>query len=81
MYDNYGFSSISFIATPEMGVCSERGLRPLSFSFPFSHIGFFVLDWKKLCERGIKGVRLIIDQMQTEPDRFLVDTEFSALIQ
>ena len=48
---------------------SERGRSPLSFSFPLSHIGFFVLDWEKLCERGIMGVsvkyQLKADRTQT----------------
>jgi hypothetical protein len=39
-------------------VRSERGRSPLSFSFPLSHTGFIVLAWKKLCERGIKGVSI-----------------------
>jgi hypothetical protein len=43
-----------------MVLCSydKRGRSPLSFSFPLSHNGFFALDWKKLCERGIKGVNI-----------------------
>jgi hypothetical protein len=52
------FTPLSFIATPERGVRSERARSPLSFSFPLSHTGAIVLDWKKLCEREIKWVSI-----------------------